>query len=132
MLKISAWDFFPASANFTVSNPNSDHTAVSLAAEGDGGKWIQLSEQYLVLAPNESREVSVRAAARRGGEFRPVIAIQQQALEGDELGIAAGIKLPVEIHSRAVVGPLAGAAFILLVAVTLKFLKMRINKTRQP
>lgn len=129
-LTVSAWDFFPARAEFVVSNPNPEHVAVRLDTEGDAAGWLKLSEQNLVLAPNESKEITARIAARRGGEFHPMIAIAEQALEGPELGIAAGVKLPVEIHSRAITGPLLGAILILLLLVTIKlFRKQRTNNT---
>lgn len=129
-LTIRAWDFFPAKAGFAVGNPTGEHVAIKLAAEGDGAKWLTFNEQNLVLAPNETKPVDVRVLTRSGGTFHPVIIIRQQALEGPGLGIATGIKLPVEIHSRAITGPLLGATFILLLFVMIKFLKKnRFHKT---
>lgn len=127
-IEIETWDFFPARASFTVGNPNPEHVSVELAAEGDGANFVSFSDRSLVLAPNETKIITVRVSAKRGGEFHPVIAVREQALEGEEIGIAAGIRLPVEIHSRAVTGPLLGTTLIFLIAVGMKFFKKRINK----
>lgn len=129
-IEIRAWDFFPTGATFSIQNPNSYHAAFRLTSEGTGSGWIKFSDSRVVLAPNESREITVKVSARRGGEFEPVMLIEETPLEGNSLNIGSGIRLPVKIQSRALTGPLLAATLTLLLVVMTKFLKQRrIRKT---
>ena len=94
-ITIAAWDWLPARGKFTVQNPNQEHVTVEFWAEGQGSGWLTLSEKRVVLGPGEARKIGIRVSARRGGNFSPTVLIQEQALEGPDLGVATGVRLPV-------------------------------------